>query len=135
MDECYLECPIQCSSVDYTLIPTQAHYPSEWYAANLANDSQVRRILLNSMPKSERADAKIDTSLVRSSFLMLNVYYDEMFYTLIDDAPALTMDQLIALIGGNLGLFLGISLMSLVESFELLFYSIFLSFKLNRPKN
>lgn len=65
---------------------------------------------------------------------MVNVYYDDMFYIMVSEAPDVTLDQLIALVGGNLGLFLGISLMTLVETIELGFYLFCVSIGISRKK-
>jgi hypothetical protein len=60
---------------------------------------------------------------------MVNVYYDQMTYTKVEDEPTLGVDVLIALIGGNLGLFWGASLLTLVEIIEIIFYTIYLGLK------
>ena len=56
---------------------------------------------------------------------MVNVFYDELFYTNTDEEPRLSFENFIALVGGYLGLFLGMSLMSLIEIFEIIFLIVY----------
>lgn len=79
-----------------------AKYPSDWY--------------IN----------KIDSLNIDASELVLvNIYYDEMFYTSIGEDPALTLEFLLSAVGGNLGLFLGASLLTLMEFIEFFYYTIY----------
>ena len=57
-----------------------------------------------------------------------------MFYTSITGIPALTINNLIALLGRNLGLFLGMSFLSFIEFIEDLFKIIYESIKLKKNK-
>ena len=57
--------------------------------------------------------------LARGSLVKIFVYFDQIKYTRVNEAPAVTFVDLIANIGGELGLFIGISLLSLVELIEL----------------
>lgn len=50
---------------------------------------------------------------------MINIYYKQMYYTLVEDTPKLTLDLLVSLIGGNISLFVGMSVLSFIEFFEL----------------
>ena len=50
---------------------------------------------------------------------MVNIYYDSMTYVSIDEQPSLTFDILLANIGGNFGLFTGMSILSFVEFIEI----------------
>ena len=50
----------------------------------------------------------------------LNVYYKNIYYTSIVESPSITLVSLVSNLGGNLGLFLGLSVLSLLEIFELI---------------
>jgi hypothetical protein len=67
--------------------------------------------------------------------LLINVYYGEMYYTLIDETPAITIDLLVAIIGGNLALFVGMSVLSIVEGFEVACYLLFIFLKDKKRQN
>lgn len=57
-------------------------------------------------------------SLAKQSLLALNVYFDDLKYTLISESPKTSIFDLIANIGSALGLFIGISLLSFFEILE-----------------
>ena len=55
-----------------------------------------------------------------SNRVKLLVYYERPEYTVIDQIAQMTVFDLISNIGGNLGLFIGISFLSFAELIELL---------------
>jgi hypothetical protein len=57
-----------------------------------------------------------------------NVYYADSTYTTITELAKQEFLDLISNIGGNLGLFIGISFLSFAEIFELLFEIVFILF-------
>jgi hypothetical protein len=63
------------------------------------------------------------------SILAINVFYKDTFHTEMMEIPEFTGDQLLASIGGNLGLFLGMSFLTLIEIVEILFNCLILIFK------
>lgn len=97
--KCTRQCPIECKIVRYSHGISLAKYPSEW----LSNQTD-----LNPKQTTER--------------LLINIYFGEMFYSLVEETPAMTVDQLLALVGGSLGLFLGASLLTLLEVVEFAYY-------------
>ncbi len=62
------------------------------------------------------------------------IYYHDFYYTSITEQPKTTFDQLISNIGGLLGLFIGGSLMSFFEIFELLISILVIIFKSRKRK-
>jgi hypothetical protein len=44
---------------------------------------------------------------LKNSIARINVYYEDLGYTQIDDSPAMNIVTLLGTLGGNLGLFLG----------------------------
>lgn len=53
--------------------------------------------------------------------LELYVYFENMKYMEISEKPSMTWNGLLSNIGGTIGLFLGMSVMSLIEVLELFF--------------
>ena len=45
---------------------------------------------------SEQNDVNASYASLQSNILMVNVYYDEMFYTLVDEKAEMTVEYLIA---------------------------------------
>lgn len=99
---CKQECPLECDSVQYNFFSSQAYFPGPQYLKEIG--------LKNSVIEN-----------YRKSNLALNIYYDSLFYTKIDEVAKIELIDLIPNIGGTLGLFLGISLLSFVEIFEFIF--------------
>ncbi len=66
--------------------------------------------------------------------IMVNIYYPDFYYTSITEQPKMTFDDLISNFGGLLGLFLGGSLMSFFEIFELIISVLVLLFKKRKKK-
>ena len=95
-------------------------YPSTNKALKLANNEKVKALY----PKGynmTRGDLK-------ESILFLNIYYDDLSYTKIDQNPKMLTVDLVSNMGGLLGLFIGISFLSFGELFEVFFEIVFILF-------
>ena len=55
---------------------------------------------------------------IRDNYILLHVYFPSLHYTVTEQVQAFTFDELISNLGGQLGLFLGASLMTMVELLE-----------------
>lgn len=113
VDNCYTNCPDECEEVIYGSKVTKAEYPSKWYS-NVLNKSEV-------INQTIGPEYLADYRLLQQSTLMINVFYDEIHYDIIQDVQAYTIDYLIACIGGYYGLFLGTSFLTVVDFVELIF--------------
>uniref|UniRef100_A0A914DFG0 Glycoside hydrolase 35 catalytic domain-containing protein n=1 Tax=Acrobeloides nanus TaxID=290746 RepID=A0A914DFG0_9BILA len=56
-----------------------------------------------------------NTSYVRTNFVTINVFYRELTYALFQQSQSITITTLLSNIGGNMGMFLGMSLLSIIE--------------------
>jgi len=103
---CVPQCPLECSSskVTYTLS-----------SYKLLGDSYVNAIKQNLNLSSDFVSTKITPEKAQESIVRLNIFYDSLSYTSSEESPQLDMVTLIANIGGNLGLFLGMSMFSFCE--------------------
>lgn len=61
--------------------------------------------------------------------MAVDIYYDSKEFTQIIQKPLLTYDLLLANLGGQLGLFLGLDVLSFVEVFEFVYFGIKLCIK------
>ena len=68
--------------------------------------------------KSSKSDLY---SLIKNSVVKISIFYNDISYDALVESPVLTFDVLLGNVGGSLGLFIGISFLSLVEIFELIF--------------
>lgn len=63
---------------------------------------------------------EVNYSTIQQAFLGLHILYADIGYTKISEQPSLTVIDLISNIGGTLGLFIGISMLSVFEITEIL---------------
>ena len=99
---CYAQCPLECTEILIDLKPSYSNYPTEWYSSVLLNNSAF----IAMVAKTATANFTPYISFLRANTLLLNVYYDQMSYAKTEEAPAMTIDTLIAVFGGNMGVFL-----------------------------
>jgi len=122
---CYSMCPLECNEIIVNTKNSYATYPSLWYASLLLNNSAF----INMVQQTAPANLTIDYGFVAANTLLLNVFYNQMSYLCSQESPAMTIDALVATFGGNVGLFLGITFLSLVEFVEIAYYLIYFNIK------
>ena len=115
-------CPIECNivtyetSVSYSTWPTYNSY--EWALANG---------ILDSFFDKNNVTYDIASKSVASALIS----YKEIKYTEISESPSMTFVDLVAAVGGMLGLFLGFSLMVPIELIEFCILFFLILFKKN----
>ena len=62
----------------------------------------------------------LDANVARKSFVKFDIYYDSLSYELSSESPKMDVVSFLANVGGNLGLFLGVSVISICEVIEAL---------------
>lgn len=115
---CDSKCPLECDSIVYETSVNTATYPSDYYIKILKQQNGFKEKFKN---------YELTNSLIKSSILMLTVYYKDLRYTFIEENPAITFDTIVGIVGGEFGFFIGASLLSFVEIFET-FAKIFILF-------
>jgi hypothetical protein len=110
-EDCLKMCPLECESVGYQLTLSSSNFPtfsSYFIYKNLTKSSY---------------------EVVRENSLAVNIYYQDLGYTRITETPTMIVQDLLSQIGGMLGLFIGFSLLSLIELLELMLEMMFIFFK------
>ena len=115
---CFKECPLECDTVKY-----QYTFSSKDF------DLQKRLAYFKSTKIS--IDPSYEKSNYFENMFTVRIYYDQTSYTRITEMPKTELIDLIANIGGNLGLFIGISFLSFAELFELIIEIIVILFHKN----
>lgn len=119
MTECIELCPHECKSTSYDLSISYGEYPTRKYMKDLSERFETFKWAF----KTDLNNSKYNfdsLELARASLVKIFVYFEDIKYTKISEAPTMTFVDLIASIGGTLGLFIGISLLSFVELIELI---------------
>ena len=110
---CGFDCPIECNTVDYSLLSSSSFYPSENYVKILFQGKNMSNYYLNM--------SSLDTqSSVRNYLVKVRVNYNRLGYKYIEEQPSMDAFTLVGNAGGQFGLFIGISLLSFIETIELL---------------
>jgi hypothetical protein len=117
-NKCASLCPLECNQTLYkTLVTTNKLNGNELYVMKIKNNSKLASDFIN---------RTIDSKNARKSFATVYVFYESLSYTLSNETPQMDGVSLFGSIGGNLSLFLGVSLFSLCEIIELIMELIFI---------
>ena len=111
-ENCLPKCPLECTQQKMLPITTLFYkfpYVSANYYSNIYLNDEV------------------------NNAIEFSVFYESLSYTLIEEEPKMSAEDLIGSIGGHLHLFLGMSLLSFFELFELVVVIFFVSY-LNKRK-
>ena len=108
---CSEYCPLECDSIKYEIthdhmpMPTSGPVSNGFYLKHFKTYENISK-----------------------NFFALNVFYEDLKYTLITQHPKMQLFGLISSIGGIFSLFLGMSLLSFIEIFEIFLETIFILF-------
>ena len=108
---CLPQCPLECN---YT------QYKSKIAFFKLHGDLFYKHIIRNRNLTADFVTKPLNVATAAKSVVSFNVFYDSLSYTISTESPKMDLVSLLASIGGNMGLFMGISLLSLCEVVELL---------------
>jgi hypothetical protein len=106
---CGPKCPLECNSVTYDLTVSALSFPNRQF---------YNLLELNA---SEMSWEKF-----RRLHLGLDIFFPVKQYTEISETPKITFVDLVSSIGGALGVFLGLSVFSFIEIFEIIFHVLIL---------
>ena len=107
------ECPLECNSVELDISLSTSEFPSQKYAEYLIKMDKIKS-------HSNKSHYLLDVNQIKRNVLALNIFYSDLEYTLIAESLQNDIVDAIANIGGTIGIFIGISLLSLAEIFEYL---------------
>lgn len=111
--QCEPRCPLECESQTFKLTISSSDFPTRAYANQLVNHS--------SLLDRFYANASLVTyEQLKSNLLALEIYYADMKYTYIEEIEKTSFLDLVAGVGGTLGLFIGMSFLSFLEVADVL---------------
>jgi hypothetical protein len=110
--ECLPLCPLEC---DQTL------FKKAFSSVSLVGNTFFMSIIKNNPNLAKDfINRTVDISTAKDSFVIVKIFYDSLSYTLTTETPQMDIVSLLASIGGNLGLFLGMSVFTICEIIEVL---------------
>ncbi|RNA11071.1 acid-sensing ion channel 5, partial [Brachionus plicatilis] len=107
---CDKECPVSCDTMEYTYQQSFADYPTQYYYEIIKKQDNLKNKFKNSTFDS-----------LKQSTLMVNVFYQELSSTFVEETRLIRPFDLVASVGGLLGLFLGCSVLTLMEPIAFIF--------------
>ena len=111
--KCLRKCPLDCESVTYDYSVSNLDFPSkEFY-----EKTKIDKIY----------GINVTYDFYKENPLSLNVYLSNNKYTQITEIPKISTLYLISSMGGSIGIFLGLSIFSLIEVLELFFQVIIIT--------
>ena len=102
-------CPLECNQSLFKGSISSYQLIGEQFKSNILNNSN----LISDFFKRE-----LDSMTIKESFINVNIFYSSLSFILTTESPQMNWISLLGSIGGNLSLFLGVSLFSLCEFVE-----------------
>jgi hypothetical protein len=112
---CLPLCPLECNETLYGITLSTTDIIPEYYSAKVQEMAKSLNITNRTLSKED----------IKNSIIKFSVLYQSMSYTISTESPTLDVIGLLAYIGGTLGLFLGISVLTFVEFVEIALAFIF----------
>jgi len=119
-ETCSPDCPLECTRNLFKTSLSFNRLNGNKYISNIKNNSKL---------SADFVKTTIDLAAVEKSIVSVKIFYDSLSYTKTTESPQMDVVSLVASVGGNLGLFLGVSVFSLCEIVEVLIEIYFLSKK------
>jgi hypothetical protein len=113
-EECTSFCPLECETNKLDFAVSTSRFPNPQYANEIL-------IYLDVIDKSFTIDNTTDIQyLLEKNTLAINVYYNDLEYTQVEEERANDIVDFFTSLGGNIGLFIGVSILSVFEIMEFL---------------
>jgi hypothetical protein len=110
---CLPLCPLQCNQTSFKVSTSSNQLVTEYYSQTVKNKANQLNI------------TDLDLDDVKNSIIRFNIYFDSLSYTLISESAAMDVVALLSNIGGTMGLFLGVSVLTFMELFEICLLAFF----------
>jgi hypothetical protein len=120
-EHCFKECPLECYQDQFEASLSSTEFLPDAFVDYLHSKSS----LLEDFQMLNKSNAK---TAGRKSFAYLSIFYKQLSYDISAESPQLNLITLFANIGGYSGLFLSVSVFSLIEVVQVLLEIFFWKF-------
>jgi len=110
-NECIELCPNECDKFILSTTTSDKRYLIRENAEKYYSNEKI---------KSKYPNRNLTHEDLKGGFIRIHIYYDSLDYTSITESVKFSGSDLISNIGGTLGLFIGISVLSFVEIIEII---------------
>lgn len=111
------KCPVACESVDFSAQLSYSRYPANTYGDLLAKERNMTGTVYENRQH------------LRDNLLELKIYFESLTYSEVKQVPSYDLFSLLGDVGGQIGLFLGASLLTIVEYLDLCAMVLFTKYK------
>ena len=122
----HCDCPLLCKEFKYKPIISRRPWPQNW---------QIQEYAMYFAKALNVSPSMITKAFVHDNFLLMNIFFDSFNYEEIVEEPLFDLTSLVSGAGGCLGLFLGASIISLIELVWLVSAILLKSFKRKSSDN
>lgn len=127
-------CPLECENLRYELTVSRNQFPTPNYAKKMmATRSPQLDILFDSLGKDN-----VSFETLKSTFASVFIKFDQLAVREVIEQPTIGFTDLISNLGGIMGLFLALSVLSLMELIEFAVFSLHAYYQVrilkSRPK-
>ena len=105
-NECIPLCPLECNTTEIKYSTASFQIVGNLYVDYVNERPSLRKDFVTK---------QIVNDVVKDSFALVNIFYGSLSYTESTEAPQMVLIELFGAIGGNMGLFLGVSLFTIGE--------------------
>lgn len=112
---CTVSCPPPCRESVFKLTSSFAAWPSTGYEPFYVERLEAKEKYLDFVDSNNSSSSKI-----RSNVLKLNIFFEELNFESITEERSYELANFVSDLGGSLGLWIGMSVLSFAEVFELL---------------
>ena len=138
----FCNCQNPCFETTHRLLISSAPWPSEDFAPYFilmmqnSNSSTVRKFLKSELSQLHLKAWNLDKlqDVVSSNFAKVEVHFETLVYVTVNESPKYTGTIILGTIGGNLGLWLGWSILTAFDTLQWAYKIVFISIsKVNFP--
>lgn len=116
--DCLSKCPLECNSTSYNLRSSLSLFPTMTYAKTLLKNNHLAK-------KFDFNQSNIDINKLRERILSVNIFFDQLQEIRSSESVGKTSGNVFSEIGGSLGLFLGLSILGIIEIIEIIGYALY----------
>ena len=130
------DCPLECKSNGYGYTISFAEFPTHKYYTYASQSNILSPLISPLIPMAYYYGSdEILFNEISRSVARVVIFYDELKETRIEQNAKTKLPDLVSNIGGTLGLYIGLSFLSLVEIFEILLKILIISFQKKKVTN
>ena len=123
------DCPAACHTVEYQIQTSRSPWPSKNFSPYFASrilKSESNRVLayMKALTDQHNISDKSMEESFRENFVRLEIFYEVLNFRKISESAAYDMSALVSDFGGNIGLWLGWTILALFELIEFIFHCI-----------